>query len=60
MKIRTIAAAVGLPALLLGLVTTSAAATGAPPAPTHPAVVKHSVDDGQCDPIRFMKPDANQ
>ena len=60
MKIRTIAAAIGLPALLLGLVTTSAAASGAPPAPARPAVVKHSMDDGQCDPIRFLTQESKQ
>ena len=60
MKIRTIAAAVGLPALLLGLVTTSAAASGASPAPARSSMVKHSVDDGQCDPIRFLTPQSKQ
>lgn len=53
MNIRHAMAALGLPVLLMGLVSTSAAATGAP-AP-RPAVVKHSVDDGQCDPIRFLR-----
>ncbi len=52
MNIRRITAALGLPVLLMGLISTSAAATGTPgPAP---AVVKHSVDDGQCDQIRFL------
>lgn len=50
MNIRSITAVLGLPALLLGLVTTSAAAA----VPTPPSsTVKHSVDDGQCDQIRF-------
>ncbi len=54
MMIRSLMAALGLPALILGLVTTSAAATSAPVAPAPgPATVKHSVDDGLCDPIRF-------
>ncbi len=54
MFIRRLAAALGLPALILGLVTTSAAATGAPVAPAPgPTVVKHSLDDGMCDKIRF-------
>ena len=53
MNIRTITAVLGLPALLLGLVTTSAAAA----VPTQaPSIVKHSVDDGQCDHIRFLSP----
>lgn len=51
MNIRSITALLGLPALMLGLVTTSAAAT-APPS-QGPAVVKHSVDDGRCDHIQF-------
>jgi len=52
-------AVLGLPALVLGLVTTSAAATtGAPP--PGPATVKHSVDDGQCDKIRFLPSTAKQ
>ena len=49
---RRLAAILGLPVLLLGLVTTSAAA-GSAPAPA-PAVVKHSVDHEHCDPIRFL------
>lgn len=55
MFIRSLTAALGLPALILGLVTTSAAATSAPtiPAPG-PSTVKHSVDGGICDPIRFL------
>ena len=53
MNIRSIAAALGLPALLLGLVTTSAAAAVPTPASS---TVKHSVDDGQCDHIRFLSP----
>ena len=56
MFIRSLTAALGLPALILGLVTTSAAATSSPVAPA-PApgssTVKHSVDEGLCDPIRF-------
>jgi hypothetical protein len=54
MFIRRLSAALGLPALILGLVTTSAAATDAPVAPAPgPVVIKHSLDDGMCDPIRF-------
>jgi sugar lactone lactonase YvrE len=53
MNIRGITAFVGLPALVLGLAGTSAAAAPTQaPAPA-PAVVKHSVDDGLCDHIRF-------
>lgn len=52
MNIRNITALIGLPALMLGLVTTSAVATTAPPT-QGPAVVKHFVDDGLCDRIRF-------
>lgn len=52
MNIRNITALIGLPALMLGLVTTSAAAVSAPPE-QGPAVVKHFVDDGLCDRIRF-------
>jgi hypothetical protein len=53
MNIRRVTAALGLPVLLLGLVTTSAAAAGPAPAPA-PSIVKHSVNDGQCDHIRFQ------
>ncbi|MGW6201560.1 SMP-30/gluconolactonase/LRE family protein [Kribbella sp. NPDC055110] len=52
MNIRNITALIGLPALMLGLVTTSAAEATAPPAQA-PAVVKHSVYDSPCDRIRF-------
>jgi hypothetical protein len=55
MNKRTITAVIGLAALLLGGITTSSAAAAAPPAPG-PTVVKHSVDDGQCDQIRFLAP----
>jgi hypothetical protein len=52
MRIRRVTAVLGLPVLMLGLVTTSAAAGSAPtPSPT---VVKHSVDHEHCDPIRFL------
>ncbi|GAA1144983.1 hypothetical protein GCM10009630_49570 [Kribbella jejuensis] len=54
MNIRRVIAILGLPVLLLGLVTTSAAA-GSTPSPA-PAMVKHSVDHEHCDPIRFLKP----
>ncbi|NUR95574.1 MAG: hypothetical protein HOV67_09975 [Kribbellaceae bacterium] len=47
---RRLTAILGLPVLMLGLVTTSAAAGNAPA----PAVVKHSVDHEHCDPIRFL------
>ncbi|WP_371407168.1 hypothetical protein OHA10_16890 [Kribbella sp. NBC_00662] len=55
MNKRTITAVIGLSALLLGGITTSSAAAAAPPAPG-PTVVKHSVDDGHCDQIRFLAP----
>ena len=55
MNKRTIAAVVGLSALVLGGITTSSAAAAAPPGRT---VVKHSVDDGHCDQIRFLTPSA--
>ncbi|MFF0269039.1 hypothetical protein [Kribbella sp. NPDC004536] len=54
MKIRRVIAILGLPVLLLGLVTTSAAAGSAPS--QAPAIVNHSVDHEHCDPIRFLKP----
>ncbi|MEI8409782.1 MULTISPECIES: SMP-30/gluconolactonase/LRE family protein [unclassified Kribbella] len=55
MFIRSLTAALGLPALILGLVTASAAATSAPAVPASgPSTVKHSVDGGICDPIRFL------
>ncbi|MEU8227790.1 superoxide dismutase [Kribbella sp. NPDC048915] len=62
MNIRTVSAFIGLPALVLGLVTTSAASAAAPTqAPTQaPTVVKHSVDDGECDRIRFGPASAKQ
>jgi hypothetical protein len=52
MNIRRVIAILGLPVLMLGLVTTSAAA-GSTPSPA-PAMVKHSVDHEHCDPIRFL------
>jgi sugar lactone lactonase YvrE len=58
MFIRSLTAALGLPALILGLVTTSAAATSAAPAAPGPSTVKHSVDNGICDPIRFLSTSA--
>ncbi|MER7244352.1 hypothetical protein [Kribbella sp. NPDC000426] len=57
MNKRTVTAVVGLAALLLGGLTTSAAAAATPPA-SGPTVVKHSVDDGHCDQIRFLTPSA--
>ncbi|MFI5696311.1 hypothetical protein ACIA58_30930 [Kribbella sp. NPDC051586] len=55
MNKRTITAVIGLSALLLGGITTSSAAAATPPA-SGPTVVKHSVDDGHCDQIRFLTP----
>lgn len=49
--VRHVMAALGLPVLLMGLVSTSAAASGEP-APG-PAVVKQSVYDSPCDKVRF-------
>ncbi|WP_432888152.1 hypothetical protein ACQPYH_06810 [Kribbella sp. CA-245084] len=57
MNKRTIAAVIGISALLLGGITTSSAAAASPPA-SGPRVVKHSMDDGHCDPIRFLSPSA--
>jgi hypothetical protein len=51
MNIRRVTATLGLPVLLMGGLSTSAAATGEP-APG-PAVVKQSVYDSPCDKIRF-------
>jgi sugar lactone lactonase YvrE len=51
MNIRRITAALGLPVLLMGLLSTSAAATGEP-APG-PAVVQQSAYDSPCDRIHF-------
>lgn len=53
MNVRRITAVLGLPVLLLGGVTTSAAAADPKPAQS-PSIVKHSVNDGQCDHIRFQ------
>jgi len=59
MFIRSLAAALGLPALILGLLTTSVAATSTPAVPAPgPSTVKHSVDGGICDQIRFLSPEA--
>ena len=51
MNIRRVIAVLGVPVLMLGLVTTSAAAGTPSPAP---ATVEHSVDHEHCDPIRFL------
>jgi sugar lactone lactonase YvrE len=52
MFIRSLTAALGLPALILGLVTTSTVATGAPTPAS--STFKRSVDHDHCDPIRFL------
>jgi hypothetical protein len=56
MNKRTVTVVVGLAALLLGGLTTSTAAAATPPA-SGPTVVKHSVDGGHCDQIRFLTPE---
>ena len=50
MFIRSVTAVLGLPALILGLVTTSTVATGAPATSTYQRTIEHE----HCDPIRFL------
>jgi len=59
-RVRRLAVVLGLPALLLGLVTTSGYATSAGPAATttngaalRAVALRHSVDDAMCDRIHF-------
>jgi len=59
-RVRRLAVVLGLPALLLGLVTTSGYATSAGPAATttngaalRAVTLRHSVDDAMCDRIHF-------